>query len=197
VLIPGIVLSRVTSVWNGRISSSMRAVSALTVAVMASMRSMSVRQRNAWWSVNRPTRASCRGGDLCPHPGSGQIGQNLRVAFAGDQRLDHRAAGHAEGVRGDGGQFDARVFQYLLQPLQFPGPLLHQAGAVSGEIAQPPYSRRGHEAGPDQAMFDQPGDPCRVGDVGLAAGDVAHVPGVEQLQFEGVFEQVVDRFPLG
>ena len=119
--------------------------------------------------------------DLRPHPGRSQIGQCLRVAFPGDQRLDHRPAGDAEGVGGDRGQLDAGVFQDLLQPPQFPGALLDQAGAVSGQITQSAHPRRRHETRPDQPMLDQPGDPCRVGDVGLATRDVAHVPGVEQL----------------
>jgi len=46
-------------------------------------------------------------------------------------------------------------------------------------------------------VLDQLADPLGVLDVGLAAGDVAQVAGVEQPALEVVFEQVVHRLPRG
>ena len=45
-------------------------------------------------------------------------------------------------------------------------------------------------------MLDQLGDPDGVGDVGLAAGDVAQVAGVEEPAFDVVLEEVEDRLPV-
>ena len=60
-------------------------------------------------------------GDLRPQPPLGQIGQHGRVAFPGDQRLEHRPPRHAEDVGGDRGQLDPGVLEQLLQPLRPPG----------------------------------------------------------------------------
>jgi hypothetical protein len=84
----------------------------------------------------------------------------------------------------------------LLQALGLPGPLLDLGLAVPGEVAELPDLPGRHERGPDQAVLDELGDPRGVGHVGLAPGDVAKVPGVEQPALEGFFEQVVDRAPV-
>ena len=67
---------------------------------------------------------------------------------------------------------------------------------MPGEIAQLADRGWGYEAGPDQAVLDHLRDRRRVGYVGLAAGHVVQVLGVDQPHLELVFEQVVDRFPV-
>jgi hypothetical protein len=44
-----------------------------------------------------------QGGDLLAHLSARQIGENLRVGLAGDQRVEHVAPGLAHDVRRDGG----------------------------------------------------------------------------------------------
>src|SRR5674476_1310136 len=65
--------------------------------------------------------------DLGAHPALGHLCQDLRVAFPGDQRLEHRPARHAQDVGGNGGDLNPGVFQLLLQPGGFarvlPGPV--------------------------------------------------------------------------
>ena len=60
-------------------------------------------------------------GDLDPHPGPGQIGQHLGVAFPGDQRGHHRPPGDAEDVGRDDRQLDPGVLQQLLDPVLLRG----------------------------------------------------------------------------
>src|SRR5277367_23465 len=68
--------------------------------------------------VGEPTPqrlGQCR--DLGPQSAFGQIGQCGGVVVSSNQRLQHGASGDTEDVGGDGGQFDTRVFEQLLQPL--------------------------------------------------------------------------------
>ncbi len=55
-----------------------------------------------------------------------------------------------------------------------------RGAAVPGEIAQLADGRRWDEARADQPVLDRLGDPRRITHVGLAAGDVVQVLGVEQ-----------------
>jgi hypothetical protein len=59
-----------------------------------------------------PTR-----GDLGTQPAARQIGVNLRVGGARDQRVEHRATGDAEAVGSDAIKLDAGVLQRLVQPI--------------------------------------------------------------------------------
>ena len=60
---------------------------------------------------------------------------NAILALACDQRLEHRAAGDAEDVRGDGGELDQGVLEQLLEPLRVPGALLGQVEAQARVVA--------------------------------------------------------------
>lgn len=123
-----------------------------------------------------------RGG---PWPPVAEPGENLRVAFALDQGGEHGPARSSEHVADHGRQFQPGVFEQLLQPLRLSGALMDQAGPVADQVAQLADRGRRHEAGPDQAVLDQLGDPDRVGHVGRAPRHVADVPGVEQLGLDG------------
>jgi hypothetical protein len=136
-------------------------------------------------------------GELGAQAALGQLGQQLGVAHAGDQGPKHRPAGDAQDVGGHARQLDAGVLQQLLQPLRLAGALLDDGLAVAGEVAQLPDRRGWHEAGADQAVLDQLADPLGVGDVGLAAGHVAQVAGVEQPAVHGGLQPVVHRLPGG
>jgi hypothetical protein len=92
-------------------------------------------------------------------------------------------------------QLQAGVLQALVQPLGLPSPFLELGLAVAGELAQFPDRRRWDERGPDQPVLDQLRDPHRIGDVGLASRNVAHVHGVEQLALHRVLERVEHRPP--
>jgi hypothetical protein len=64
--------------------------------------------------VEPPVQRLGQLGDLVPQPTLGQIREHHGLAFAGDQRVNHRPARHAEDVGSDGRQLDPGVLQQLL-----------------------------------------------------------------------------------
>jgi hypothetical protein len=83
--------------------------------------------------------------DLRAHPRLGHLGQHLRVAFAVDQRRQHRPPGDPKDVGGHRRQLDPGVFELLLQPLRLAGAFGGQGGPVAGQIPQLPDRLRRHE----------------------------------------------------
>ena len=71
-----------------------RAVTAVMVAVSRSMWFREGRSHEGMVFGECSGQRLDRGGDLDPEPTFGQVGQNGRVTFAGDQRRQNRAAGH-------------------------------------------------------------------------------------------------------
>jgi hypothetical protein len=53
-----------------------------------------------------------------------------------------------------------------------------------------------HKARAQQAGFREPAQPRRIGDVGLATGDLLDVAGVDEHQLELVLKQMPDRLPI-
>jgi hypothetical protein len=96
-----------------------------------------------------PVNASCSAVILPRITPPGQLRQRLRIALPADQRGQHLPARDAEDVRDHHAELDARVLQQFLGPLLFRGARRHQAGAVAGDIAQPPELGRRHETRPD------------------------------------------------
>ena len=92
-------------------------------------------------------------GDLLPHPGTCQLGQDQRIAFPGDQGGHHRPPRDAEDVGGDHRHLDAGVFQQLLHPVLLPAPLPDQVDPVPGQVPQPTDRLRRHETRPQHLPF--------------------------------------------
>ena len=139
-----------------------------------------------------------QGGVLGSHPGAGQPGQHDRVALPGDHRPDHvlhRPGGH---LGGDRGHLDQGVLEQLLQPLPAPGPVLGQVGPRPAVVPQRPDVRGRHEAGPQQPVLGQPGQPHRVQLVGLRpAGQLPGRAGRYQLHVQpGRLQQVEPDPPV-
>jgi len=96
-----------------------------------------------------------QGGVLGAHPAPGQAGEDLRVAFTSDQRLDHvpgRDGGQRAGHRR---HLNQGIFQQLLQPGVVPGALAGQVGSQPGVIAQPADLGGRHKAGPQHPPLGQ------------------------------------------
>jgi len=85
--------------------------------------------------------------DLGPHPRPRQLGQYLRITFAGDQRGHHRPPGHSEDVGGHHRELDAGVFEELFDPVLLGRAHPDQIDAVAGQIPQPANRSWRHEAG--------------------------------------------------
>jgi hypothetical protein len=118
---------------------------------------------------------------FCPHPAQRQADEHLRVAFSGDQRLDHRAPGFAHDVRGHGGQLDQGVLEQFLQSLRVPGSVPDQIHPQPGVVAQHADLGGWNERGSQHASFGEFRQPNRVKFVGFrSARDVFHVVRVDQ-----------------
>jgi hypothetical protein len=109
---------------------------------------------------------------LGPEPALGQRRQQLGVMGAGHQGFQHRPARDPDDVGGHTRQLDPGVLQHLVEALGLPAAFMDLGLAIPGEIAQLPDRPGWHEAGADQAVLDQLGDPGRIGHIGLAAGHV-------------------------
>ena len=72
----------------------------------------------------------------------------------------------------------------LLDPVGHRRPVGDQLGPLPRQVAQLADRRGRHEAGREQAVLQQLGDPLGVLDVGLAARDLLDVVGVDQDQLE-------------
>jgi hypothetical protein len=135
-------------------------------------------------------------GQLLAQPALGQVGQNLGVGRAGNERVEHRATRDPEDVRRDAVQLDVGVLQRLVQPVGLALALSDLRLAIPGKQAQRPHRLGRHEAALQQAGLGQLTQPLRVADVRLAARYLLDVAGVDQQQLEVVFEDVPDRLPV-
>lgn len=88
------------------------------------------------------------------------------------------------------------VLQELLQSLHDLSPLMGQLGAGSRKVPQLADRLRGDERGPYQAVGAELGQPGRIRDVGLAAGQILHLPGVDQDDVQLFGQQVVEGLPV-
>ncbi len=120
------------------------------------------------------------------------LGRRLTV----DDRLEHRAPALAQEVADHDTQLEVGVLQELLDALGVCAALAHELLAGTGERAQLLHGSGGHEAGADQTMREQVGQPHRIVDVGLAPGHVLHVRGVGQHQLDVAFQDVPHRLPV-
>ena len=84
----------------------------------------------------------------------------------------------------------------LVDALDVTGLLADQLLAGAGQVAQRLHRRRRHEAGADQAVGQQVGQPHGVVHVGLAAGHVLDLRRVGQHQIERFGEHRPDRLPV-
>jgi hypothetical protein len=136
-------------------------------------------------------------GDLGPQAVTGEISHRGRVGVAGDEGFEHQPPGHPDEVGGHRRQLDPRVFEHLFQPLDFSAPFPGYRGAGAGQIPQLPDRCRRDERSTHQTVGAQLRQPGRIVDVGLAAWPVAGVTRVDQHHVHRVFEQVVERLPVG
>ena len=137
--------------------------------------------------------------DLAAHGAAGQLGQErLRVALPGGERVQHVPAGDAVDVGDHRRQLQVPVFEQFLHPLLLGGAGLGEVTAVPGVGAQPADRLGRHEAGGDHPPLGDPGEPDRVGPVGLRpAGQGLDLRGVIQVAVEPAgFEQEEHRLPV-
>ena len=94
-------------------------------------------------------------------------------------------------------QLDVGVLEHGLQPVGEPCPLVNQVDAVAREVAQVTLGRRSrNEAGAQQAMAQQIGQPLGILDIRLAARDRLGVVRIDDEDLALLLEQVEDRTPI-
>ena len=182
---------------KGAISSSIRASTRWRSLVWASIRSRNSRAMKAWCSLKRPVSASMRAGDLRAHPRLGQLSQDRGIVLPADQCLEHGPARDPGDVRGDGGELDPGVLQHLLQPLDLPGAFIGDRGPGPGQVPESGGFGRRNETAPDQTVCAELRQPRRVGDIGLASGQVPGIAGIDQFHVQaGILEQEIELAPV-
>ena len=140
-----------------------------------------------------------QGGPLDLHPAARQIGEPTRVAFPGDQRLEHVPHRQRVQRRRHRRHLDQRVLEQLLQPLPVAGAFAGQIDPQPGVVAQLPDRRGRHERLGRSSPFSvslasQTASSLSVFD---RPGHVLHVAGVDQLHRQPRrFEQVVPDPPV-
>jgi hypothetical protein len=135
-------------------------------------------------------------GQLRPQAAPGELGQQVGVVGARDERLEHGPAGDREHLRGDRAELDAGVLEGLVEPLHLARALLNLGLAVKGQVTQLADLPGRHETRAHQPVLEQLADPLGVAHVRLAARDVAQLLGVQKPALPVVLEQVVDRPPV-
>jgi len=123
-------------------------------------------------------------GALATQAAARKIGDLLRRCRSLDQRPQHGPPGHAQHIGGDAGQLDVGGLQQLLQPVALGALALHQLAPVAQQLTQGSQRLRRHEAGLDQAVTHQIGDPLGILHIGLAARHVADMPRIADDQGE-------------
>lgn len=130
------------------------------------------------------------------HHAFGQIGE-LPDGLAGDEALDHGTGGNTIDVGDDGTELDAGIVEDLVQAILFAGVHLAELLPVAGNQPQFTQILGRNEAGTDQAETAQLGPPLRIGDIGLATGDIFHMPGVDHMgRNTGGFQCRINTFPI-
>jgi hypothetical protein len=136
----------------------------------------------------------CRSGVDAP---VSQCSQGLRSGLAGDQGLDHAAAGEAQDIGDDRIQLDVGILQGLLDPLRMTTAFAHELLAGAEQIPHLLGRLVGHEAGSNQPMGHQIGQPGGVVHIGLAPRHVFDMGGVGQYQGElAIGQNMPDRLPV-
>ena len=194
---PGIEVSSSTAARKGaRCASTSRSTRAIA-ASSASTWSRCSRSRKRWWRRHPAAQRLPEPLRRRAEPRVGERGQPRGVVLARRQGLEHRPPALAEQVGEDPVELDVRVLERLLQPQHVARPLAHELLAGAQERAQLRRRAVRDEAGPDQAVRQQLGQPGRVAHVRLAARDVLDLGRVGQDQREPALGQdVPDRPPV-
>jgi hypothetical protein len=93
-------------------------------------------------------------------------------------------------------KFDIGALQGLLQFVGRLAALGSKAAAMAGELPQVALLPAGNEAGTQQPVAQQLGDPLSILDIALSSRHRFHVGGVGDDQLEVALQQIIDRHPV-
>ena len=153
-------------------------------------------EHEAVMRADRPRRASSSSARLALTRRCTQTARRSGSVSPVDERLQHRAPLLPRMSAEHDADLEVGILEHLLDALDVRGPLAHELLAGARERPQLLHGHRRHEAGADQAVGQQIGQPHRVVDIGLAPGHVLDVRGVGQHQLEVPFQHVPHRLPV-
>src|SRR5436853_273137 len=93
------------------------------------------------------------------------------MLLAGDDGLDDGSSGGTQDIAGHRVEFDASVFEDFVNPVMHAVALLTQCASLAGQTAQITRRPGRYEAGPDEAVRQQLGNPLAVAGVRLPPWD--------------------------
>ena len=108
-----------------------------------------------------PLQSLLQESDLRTHPTVGQFGQFKRIVFSGNEGFQHESGAFPQHIAHHRAQLDIGGFQDLVNAVNVPASFLYQVGVGTHQITQFPNRFRGNEAGFEQAMAQEVGDPTR------------------------------------
>ena len=173
-LMPGTVVNRSTASRKGRSISVMRASRSGSRAFEGLDLVQIHPEQKAVMVSHVPAQA---GEQACPggaQPAGGLRQEPFRVGLPRNPGTQQRAPARAQQVRDDAGDLDVGVLEGLLDAQRRLRHLSHQLLPGSCQVPQLLDGSGRHEAPSDQPMRQQVGQPCRIGDIALPAGDLAH-----------------------
>jgi hypothetical protein len=154
-LTPGIVIS----------SSHWRANGAICCSIAAESRSIASSRKSMWaricpddqrvLAVKAALERVAQSGDLLAQLPARELGQRDRVGRAGDERIEHVAAGLAHDVAGHAAELDPGVLEDLVQARGLALAVVDLRLAIAGQIAQRADRLWRHQARPEQPGLDE------------------------------------------
>src|SRR5260221_4841885 len=111
-----------------------------------------------------------------------------RLGRARPQRPPHLVARFAGAIGDHRRQLTGGPFPGLLQPVPLGDPLVAQRGARARQLAQVAWRPGRDEAGPQQALTQEVGDPLALGPIGRASRDRLALLRIDDQHREGVGE---------
>src|SRR5207249_5914703 len=118
-----------------------------------------------WWFVIRPRRVD-QGRTRGLHARVDALGQYGGISFAGDDRLENRTTALTDDVGEHRADFEVRVLENLLDPLNVSPSLTDQLLAGARECPHLLDGDRWHEATTHQAVRQEVGDPRGIVHIG-------------------------------
>jgi len=108
----------------------------------------------------------------------------------------HGARRLAQNIGGHIAQFDVGIFQHLLETIDDACPIFDQTGAMPSEFAQFALLGGRDEAGGEQAVLQEIGNPLRIPPIGLASRHRLDVRRIDQQQGKVALEEVENGSPI-
>jgi hypothetical protein len=153
-------------------------------------------QKETMMIAHKPAQSFGERFALLAHAPTRQLGHGGGVGLAFDEGSEHRPCRDTRDIGGDTGELDVGSLQHFLQTVDDIGALRHEVGALAGQIAQVSLRTRRDETRFDEPMPQQLRQPGGILGIGLVAGHILVVTGVDHPQLEGAFQNVVDGLPI-